>query len=165
MKAIYPGSFDPFTYGHFDILSRAARTYDEVILLFAINPDKTPKYPLDLRMEATMKTVEGIARFNRCKVEVDFTDGLVADYVNANGIDMIVRGIRDYTDLQYELKIERFNQKLCSAETVYFRPRVEYSDISSSFVNEFVKYQKLDAVKDLVPAEIFTLIQDYQLKK
>jgi pantetheine-phosphate adenylyltransferase len=162
MKAVYPGSFDPMTMGHLDILRRTVKTYDEVTLLLAINPAKQPKFPLHLRMQTIDKVVARLKKeTGKFEIYVDYTDKLVADYVNENKIDVIIRGIRDYTDLKYELNIERFNQRICDAETAYFTPRPQFTDTSSSFVNEFIKWGRLDSIKDLVPPEIFTMIQEH----
>ncbi|MNV65160.1 Phosphopantetheine adenylyltransferase [compost metagenome] len=161
MKAIYPGSFDPFTNGHYDILRRAIKTYDEVTILLAVNPDKVGK--LRLSVDERLDIITDIVRkleigFNK-SVYIASTKGLVADYVNESKADVIVRGIRNYTDLAYELNIERFNQELCDAETVYFSTKRDYMDISSTAVWELAKWGKFDTIWKMVPTETFNMLK------
>lgn len=129
-KAVYPGSFDPLTNGHLEILKRALKAFDEVILLLAVNPDKTSNFSVQERLEMMKESTAGMAG-----VEVDYTDGLTVEYCVKHGANHIVRGLRAVTDFEYEFSLAAANEFIDpSIDMVFFMARKEESFISSSSV-------------------------------
>lgn len=136
MRAIYAFSGDPITYGHIDIVRRAARTYDEVVVAIGENPEKTNRYlfPRDERLEMTERALGEIEN-----VTCALMDGLLAEYSYRHGFDVIIRGVRNNTDLEGELVLFAANQMLHqSVDTVFFPTKPELSHISSSVVKAIV---------------------------
>ena len=135
-KAVCPGSFDPITNGHIDIIKRAAELFDEVTVLVVTNPDKKCVFSPEERCALIAKAVEGIE-----KVKVDTFSGLLADYVKANDIRAIVKGIRSSSDFEYEFQMALTNRKLCDdIETLFISASKEYMFLSSSIVKEVARY-------------------------
>ncbi len=129
-KAVYPGSFDPLTNGHLEILKRALKAFDEVILLLAVNPEKTSNFSVQERLEMMKESTAGMAG-----VEVDYTDGLTVEYCVKHGANHIVRGLRAVTDFEYEFSLAAANEFIDpSIDMVFFMARKEESFISSSSV-------------------------------
>ncbi len=148
-KALYPGSFDPLTMGHMNIIRRAAKLYDELTIGVISNPAKEAMFPLEEREEMLRDTLKDLKNVN-----VDHFSGLLADYVNRNGYDVVVRGLRATTDFEYEIQMAQMNARLFneSVETVFLMTDPQYSFISSSVVKEV---QSLGGCIDgLVPDEI-----------
>ena len=148
-KALYSGSFDPLTMGHLDIITRAAKLYDELVIGVISNPGKQSMFTLEEREEMLRETVKGLDH-----VSVDHFSGLLADYVNRNGFDVVVRGLRSTTDFDYEIQMAQMNDRLFndSVETVFLMTDPKYSYISSSVVKEvFALGGDIDG---LVPDEI-----------
>ena len=148
-KALYSGSFDPLTMGHLDIIMRAAKLYDELVIGVISNPGKQSMFTLEEREEMLRETVKGLDH-----VSVDHFSGLLADYVNRNGFDVVVRGLRSTTDFDYEIQMAQMNDRLFndSVETVFLMTDPKYSYISSSVVKEvFALGGDIDG---LVPDEI-----------
>ena len=148
-KALYPGSFDPLTMGHMNIIRRAAKLYDELTIGVISNPAKEAMFPLEEREEMLRDTLKDLKNVN-----VDHFSGLLADYVNRNGFDVVVRGLRSTTDFEYEIQMAQMNARLFneSVETVFLMTDPQYSFISSSVVKEV---QSLGGCIDgLVPDEI-----------
>lgn len=132
MKCVYAGSFDPFTIGHYDIYKQAAEIFDDVVVVIASNPLKTRRFNA-YNMASVLKEKIGI--------NIVFCNGLVADYCKENGINFLVRGIRNTTDYLYEENIAKINQELfADLRTVYFRST--FDTISSSMVSELYKFGK-----------------------
>lgn len=146
MKAIYTGSFDPLTLGHFNIIQRTSKMFDEVVILVASNVEKEPMFSIDERLNMLR---------NSCKefpnVAIESFDGLIADYVNENNIDVVVRGLRNPDDFAYELEMAQYNANLfCKdAETIFLMTAPEYSYISSSGVREILSLK--GDISGLVP--------------
>ena len=132
-KALYSGSFDPLTMGHLDIIMRAAKLYDELVIGVISNPGKQSMFTLEEREEMLRETVKDLDH-----VSVDHFSGLLADYVNRNGFDVVVRGLRSTTDFDYEIQMAQMNDRLFndSVETVFLMTDPKYSYISSSVVKE-----------------------------
>lgn len=131
-KAVYPGSFDPVTYGHIDIIRRAAVVFDEVIVAVAHNLDKEPLFSVAERVEMLKKATRAIKN-----VKVDDFNGLAVDYVKKNGINVIIRGLRMISDFEYEFQMALTNRKLNkSIETVFMMPSEAYSYVSSKLIKE-----------------------------
>jgi len=148
-KALYSGSFDPLTMGHMDIITRAAKLYDELVIGVGVNPSKASMFTLDER--------EGMIReifkdFDN--VHVDHFSGLLADYVNQNDFNVVVRGLRSTTDFDYEIQMAQMNDRLFNdtVETVFLMTDPQYSYISSSVVKEV--FTLGGDVSGLVPDEI-----------
>lgn len=132
-KALYAGSFDPITRGHLNIISRASKMYDEFVVAVVTNPNKKSLLPLDERMELISELTSDIGN-----VQVDTFEGLLADYVNANGFNAVVRGLRNSADFDYEITMAQTNADLFTegTETIFLMTDPEYSYISSSTVRE-----------------------------
>jgi pantetheine-phosphate adenylyltransferase len=132
-RAIYPGTFDPVTYGHIDIIERACKLFDEVTVAILVNPGKTPMFPVSERVELLREVLN--ARFD--KVAVDTFDGLLVDYALSKGASAIVRGIRAISDYEYELQMALMNRRLKpQVETVFLMSAQENSYLSSRLVKE-----------------------------
>ena len=132
---VYPGSFDPITNGHLDVLKRALQVFDKVILLLAVNPNKkgvfSPQERLTM-MKAAVADLPG--------VEVDFTEGLTVDYCKKAGAKHIIRGLRAATDFEYEFQLSAANRYIDdSIDMVFFMATSNFSFISSSTINELQK--------------------------
>lgn len=144
-KAVCPGTFDPITNGHLDIIRRGLEIFDEVIVAVAKNPKKMPLFSLEERLELIHGSVKG-----RQNVRVDAFDGLLVDYVRSNNGIAIIRGLRAISDFEYEFQMALMNRRLDSAiETVFMMPSEEYSYLTSTIVKEVVSFG--GSVKDLVP--------------
>ena len=149
--AVFPGSFDPITNGHLDILKRAIPLFDKIIVLVAINESKKENFTLE---ERTQMIKEATKEFNN--VEVDFYDGLTVDYAKNHGATYLIRGIRNTSDYDYELELYKANKSLNnSIETVFFMASDDYSLISSSKINE-LKKNKVD-ISNLVPNSVIKM--------
>lgn len=145
-RAIYPGSFDPVTNGHLDIIERASKLFDEVIVAILINPSKTSMFPLEERVQMLIDVLN--ARFPQ--VLVDTFEGLLVDYAMRRKAQAIVRGIRAISDYEYELQMALMNRRLNpQVETVFLMSAEEYSYLSSRLVKEV--FSLGGSIKGLVP--------------
>jgi pantetheine-phosphate adenylyltransferase len=130
--AVYPGSFDPLTNGHVDIISRGARLFDRIIVAILVNAEKAPLFSMDERVEIT----RAVFRDHR-NVEVDTFNGLLVDYVARRGAQVIVRGLRAVSDFEFEFQMALMNQRLnAKIETVFMMPAEQYTYISSRLIKE-----------------------------
>ena len=145
-KALYAGSFDPLTNGHLDIIQRAAKMYDSLTVAIVVNPNKQTFFSLDERVEIVQAATSHLPN-----VKVDKFSGLLADYVNANGFDAVVRGLRATNDFENELQMAQMNARLFhgDTETVLLMTDPQYSFISSSLIKEVASLG--GSVKGLVP--------------
>ena len=144
--AVYPGTFDPITNGHIDIIRRTLRVFDRVVIAVAPNPKKTPLFDLKERIFMIEEATRGIKN-----IEIEPFEGLLVDYVKERGADAIIRGLRAVSDFEYELQMALMNRKLSDTiETVFLMPSEEYSYLTSSIVKEVASYG--GNVKDLVPS-------------
>ena len=135
-RAIYPGSFDPITNGHLDIIARGCKLFDEVIIAILVNPEKTPFFTIDERREMLAEVLAQIDRGD-CQLRVDSFEGLLVHYAVAQQALAIVRGIRAISDYEYELQMALMNRRLePSIETVFMMPAEAYSYVSSRLVKE-----------------------------
>ncbi|HEV8202402.1 MAG TPA: pantetheine-phosphate adenylyltransferase [Candidatus Polarisedimenticolia bacterium] len=147
VTAIYPGTFDPITNGHLDIIERGVRLFDRVIVALLRNADKEPLLPLAERQEIVRAVV---ARFPN--VTVESFDGLLVDYCRARGARAIVRGLRALSDFEYELQMALMNRRLePGVETVFMMPSEAWSYVSSRLVKEVARLG--GDVSGLVPKE------------
>jgi pantetheine-phosphate adenylyltransferase len=146
--AIYPGSFDPLTFGHLDILERSARLFDRVIFAILTNSQKAPLFSIDERLEMVREIVH--PRFPNVEIEVDLFHGLLVDYAQRRNAQVIVRGIRAVTDYEYELQMALMNRRLAPGiETVFMMPAENYSYLSSHLVKEIAGHG--GSITGLVP--------------
>ncbi len=132
-KALYTGSFDPLTCGHVNIIRRAAKLYDDLTVGIIANPSKKALFPIEEREEMIREALEELSN-----VRVDHFSGLLADYVNENGYDVVVRGLRTSMDFEYEIQMAQMNDRLFKndVETVFLMTDPSDSFISSSTVKE-----------------------------
>lgn len=148
-RAIYPGSFDPVTNGHLDIIERGCKLFDEIIIAIAVNPEKRPLFSTEERREMLLE-VSAEINSGTCRLLVEDFQGLLVKYVAERGADVIVRGIRAFSDYEYELQMALMNRRLePRIETVFMMPAEAYSYVSSRLVKEV--YQLGGTIKGLVP--------------
>jgi len=148
-RAIYPGSFDPVTNGHLDIIERGCKLFDEIIIAILVNPEKQPFFSIEERRVMLSEVLSHINQGN-CKVRVDSFSGLLVQYAVAQQADVIVRGIRAISDYEYELQMALMNRRLePDIETVFMMPAESYSYVSSRLVKEV--FQLGGAIEGLVP--------------
>ena len=157
--AVCPGSFDPITLGHLDIIRRAATLFDQVIVLVVINPSKTPSFTPEERVEMIRKSVEGMPN-----VKVDAYCGLLIDYVREKGAVAIVKGLRAVSDFEYEFQMALTNKKMLPyAETVFLTTSTQNMYLSSSLVKQVAM---LDGdITDFVPRAIYNEVRERLCKK
>ena len=130
--AIYPGSFDPITNGHLDILSRALKAFDKVIVLVAVNPNKKSRFSYEERMEMIKEATKDMGN-----VVVDYSSGLTVQYAKEHGATHLIRGLRAVTDFEYEFQLAAANQFAdANIDSVFFMSRGETADITSSMIME-----------------------------
>ena len=148
VKAVYPGSFDPVTNGHLDLVKRASVLFDEVVVAVLQNPTKGCVFPLTGRLEMLRESIRQLDR-----VRVDSFDGLLVDYLQSIGANVIVRGLRAVSDFEYEFQMALMNRRLAShIETVYMMPAETYTYLSSSLVREVAALG--GSVEGLVPRAV-----------
>lgn len=146
--AIYPGTFDPITNGHLDLLKRALKLFDRIIISVARNPSKSPLFTEQERI-ALIRAVVG----RNARVSVDSFDGLLVDYVQKKRATSVVRGLRAISDFEYELQMALMNRKLDSTfETVFLMPNEKYTYLNSSIVREIARLG--GDVRGLVPPPV-----------
>ena len=148
-RAIYPGSFDPVTNGHLDIIERGCKLFDEIIISILVNPEKQPFFTVAERQEMLGEVLQQIDHGD-CELRVDYFSGLLVEYAVAQEADVIVRGIRAISDYEYELQMALMNRRLePGIETVFMMPAESYSYVSSRLVKEV--FQLGGTVEGLVP--------------
>ena len=145
LKAIYPGSFDPLTNGHLDLIERGSKIFGELVIAILRNPDKDPLFSVEERVAMLKATTSPFPN-----VQVDIFDGLLVDYVARQGAQVVLRGIRAISDYEYELQMALMNRKLDpKIETVFMMPADTYSYLSSRLVKEV--FNLGGSVRGLVP--------------
>ena len=133
--AVYPGTFDPITHGHTDLVTRAARVFEHVIVAIAESPHKTPFFSLERRIELAESQIGHLENISI----VGFSN-LLVDFVQENGAGVIVRGLRAVSDFEYEFQLASMNRNLCdSVETMFLTPDEKYGFISSTLVREVAR--------------------------
>lgn len=148
MIAVYPGSFDPITLGHLDIIERASRIYEHVVVAVLTNPSKTPLFTVQQRLSQIALSTHHLGN-----VETDSFSGLTVAYVKARQAQVILRGLRAVSDFEMELQMAHTNKTLSeSIETVFLATSNEYSFLSSSVVKEVAKFG--GPVDHLVPPQV-----------
>jgi pantetheine-phosphate adenylyltransferase len=157
-RAIYPGSFDPVTNGHLDIIERGCKLFDEIIVAILVHPEKTPFFSIQERREILSEVLKQINQ-GTCVVRVDSFQGLLVQYAVTQQANAIVRGIRAISDYEYELQMALMNRRLePTIDTVFMMPAETYSYVSSRLVKEvFQLGGKLDG---LVPTLVATRMKE-----
>ena len=151
-RAIYPGSFDPVTNGHLDIIERGCKLFDEIIISILVNPEKKPFFTVEERREMLNEVLSSISH-SGCTLKVDSFEGLLVNYAVAQQAHVIVRGIRAISDYEYELQMALMNRRLePGIETVFMMPAETYTYVSSRLVKEV--FQLGGAVEGLVPPPV-----------
>jgi pantetheine-phosphate adenylyltransferase len=146
--AIYPGSFDPPTNGHLDLIHRGAKIFDELVVAVLRNSEKTPLFSVEERTEMLRECTQQWSN-----VSVESFDGLLVDYAQNRGAQAVLRGIRAVSDYEYELQMAWMNRKLDSSlETVFMMPAEAYSYLSSRLVREIASLG--GALADMIPASV-----------
>ncbi len=131
-RAVYPGSFDPVTYGHLDLIKRALRIFDRVIVAVAKETGKNSLFTLEERVDMMKQATRSLSR-----VEVESFDGLVIDYVRKRGASVVIRGLRMISDFEYEFQMALTNRKMDrEIETIFLMPSENYSYLSSRLIKE-----------------------------
>ena len=146
-RCVCPGSFDPVTNGHLDVIERASRLYDEVIVGVLVNTSKHGLFAVDERIEMLREATESLGN-----VTVDSFQGLLVDYCRERDIPVVVKGLRAVSDFDYELQMSQMNNRLTGLETLFVATNPEYSFLSSSLVKEVAKWG--GDVSGLVPESV-----------
>jgi len=146
-RCVCPGSFDPVTNGHLDVIERASRLYDEVIVGVLVNTSKHGLFAVDERIEMLREATESLGN-----VTVDSFQGLLVDYCRERDIPVVVKGLRAVSDFDYELQMSQMNNRLTGLETLFVATNPEYSFLSSSLVKEVAKWG--GDVSGLVPEPV-----------
>jgi pantetheine-phosphate adenylyltransferase len=153
-RAVCPGSFDPITNGHLDIIERASHLYDEVIVAILVNPTKTGMFGVDERMDTIREVVEPLGN-----VKVESFTGLLVDFCKEHGIPVIIKGLRAVSDFDYELQMAQMNHRLAGVETLFMTTNPLYSFLSSSLVKEVATFG--GDVSALVPDAVVRRLNDW----
>jgi pantetheine-phosphate adenylyltransferase len=151
--ACCPGTYDPVTNGHLDIVARAAQVFDRVIVAVLVNPGKQPLFTLEERLAMLKEVTADIPG-----VEVDSFEGLLVDFARARSVDAIVKGLRAVSDFDYELQMAQMNYRLAGVETLFMTTNPSYSYLSSSLVKEVAGHG--GDVGGLVPDFVVARLRD-----
>jgi pantetheine-phosphate adenylyltransferase len=152
-RVVCPGSFDPVTNGHLDIIGRAAGLYDEVIVAVLINESKHGLFTVDERVEMLREATTRYAN-----VRVERFHGLLVDFCAANGITAVIKGLRAVSDFEYEMQMAQMNYRMAKVETLFMTTNPLYSFLRSSLVKEIAKYG--GDVSGLVPDAVLTRLRE-----
>jgi pantetheine-phosphate adenylyltransferase len=154
-KALYAGSFDPLTCGHFDLIVRSAKLYDELVVGVINNPSKHPWFLAEERVSMIEESVKGLSN-----VRVDSFTGLLAEYVNENSFDVVIRGLRGNTDFDYEIQMAQMNARLYEGrvETIFHMSDPRFSFINSSMAKEV--FSLGGNIEGLVPDAVFEAMKN-----
>lgn len=143
--AIYPGTFDPITFGHLDVIQRASELFDTVIVAVLENASKTPLFSKEERVEMIRHSIQGMTN-----VEVDIFDGLLVEYAKKKGAIAIIRGLRAVSDFEYEFQMALMNRKISNGiTTVFLMPHEKYTYLNSTIVRELARLKA--NISDFVP--------------
>jgi len=153
MKVLIPGSFDPPTNGHIDVITRCSKVFDEVLVGVIVNPSKESLFSTDVRSEMLSEI------FNKKKnINVKSFEGLLVDFAKKNNVNAIVKGLRAMTDFDYEFQMAQMNFNLADFETIFIPASPEYGYVSSSLVKEIHSYG--GDVNELVPDKVLRRLKD-----
>ncbi|MBX7062601.1 MAG: pantetheine-phosphate adenylyltransferase [Pyrinomonadaceae bacterium] len=157
-KAIFPGSFDPLTNGHLDILERSTPLFDEIVVAVLNNPDKAPMFSVEERCEMINDVLRGIKR-DGCHLTVQSFSGLTAEFARSVDASAIIRGIRAVSDYEYELRMALMNRRLePTIETVFLMAGEEYSYVSSSLMKQV--FELGGRIEGLIPELVETKMRE-----
>jgi pantetheine-phosphate adenylyltransferase len=151
-RVVCPGSFDPVTYGHLDVIGRASGLYDEVVVAVLVNITKQSLFTVDERVDM-LRTVTS----HYGNVRVDRFQGLLVDFCAANGISAVVKGLRAVSDFEYEMQMAQMNYQMAKIETLFMVTNPQYSFLSSSLVKEIARYG--GDVSGLVPEPVLSSLR------
>ena len=151
--AIYPGSFDPLTNGHVDIIQRGSRLFDRIVIAILLNIEKAPLFTVDERVDIAREVFRGYPN-----VEVDTFDGLLVEYARRKRASVIVRGLRAISDFEYEMQMAQMNYRMAKVETLFMTTNPLYSFLSSSLVKEIARYG--GDVSGLVPDVVLSRLRE-----
>jgi pantetheine-phosphate adenylyltransferase len=146
-RAVCPGSFDPVTNGHVDVITRAAALYDELVVAVLVNPGKAGLFSVEERMELLRDAVSGLST-----VTVDSFQGLLVDYCRTHDVPVIVKGLRAVSDFEYELQMAQMNRELAGTETLFVPTAPQVGHLSSSLVKQIATFG--GDVSTLVPKAV-----------
>jgi pantetheine-phosphate adenylyltransferase len=146
-RAVCPGSFDPVTNGHVDVINRAAGLYDELVVAVLVNPGKAGLFPVEERMELLREAVADLPN-----VKIDSFQGLLVDYCRSHEIPVIVKGLRAVSDFEYELQMAQMNRELANVETLFVPTAPQVGHLSSSLVKQIAMFG--GDVSRLVPTAV-----------
>ena len=150
-RAIYPGSFDPITNGHLDILNRAIKLFDEIIITIAVNPGKEPLFSLDERRKLIEKSLETYS--DKTQVKIEGFDGLLVNFAMEKKASAIIRGLRAVSDFEYEFQMALMNRRLSDGiSTVFMMPHEKYTYLNSTIVKEVARLG--GNISNFVPPEV-----------
>ena len=152
-RALCPGSFDPVTNGHIDIIGRVAKLYDEVVVAVFVNQSKSSMFSVEERLDMLTEVTAGYPN-----VVIDTFEGLVVDYCRVHDIPVIVKGLRAVSDFDYELQMAQMNRGLAGVDTLFMPTNPEYSFLASSLVKEIAKWG--GDVSSLVPPTVLTRLKE-----
>lgn len=147
VAAVCPGSFDPITNGHLDVIERASARFDRVVVAVLENPRKAGLFTIEERLDLIRLTTAHLDN-----IEVESFHGLLVDFCNDRGIGLICKGLRAVSDFEYELQMAQMNQQIGDVETVFLSTRPEWSYLSSSLVKEVARFG--GSIEGTVPAEV-----------
>ena len=157
--AIYPGTFDPITNGHIDIIARTARMFDRVVVAIAINSSKTPMFSIEERLGFVEESLRDYPN-----VDVRVSTGLIVDAAEEEGALAIVRGLRAVSDFEYEMQMALMNRKMReSISTIFMMPNEKYTFLSSSIIRELARYHA--DVSEFVPACVATALAERERRE
>lgn len=152
--AVYPGTFDPITNGHLDIIERASSLFDKIIVTVAVNSNKAPLFSKEERQDMIRNVTSG---FNN--VEVDVFDGLLVEYTQKKKASVIIRGLRAISDFEYEFQMSLTNRKLApDVTTIFLMPNEKYTYLNSSLIRELAKFNA--DINDFVPDYVRRKLHD-----
>lgn len=155
--ALYPGTFDPITNGHLDVIKRALKLFDKVIVAVAISKDKNPMFSIEQRIQMVTNSLKDLNN-----VSVVGFDTLTVDLAKIHNATVLIRGLRAVSDFEYELQLGYLNNSLDdSIETIYLMPKLKHSFISSSVVRNLIKFN--GEIKNIVPIEVKQFIEENKI--
>lgn len=152
-RVVCPGSFDPITFGHLDIIERASKLFDEVVIAVLVNKTKASLFTVPERIEMIREVTSAFPN-----IKVDSWSGLLVDYCVSNDIPVIVKGLRAVTDFDYELQMSQINLQLKGIETLFMSTAPAHSFLSSSLVKEIASYD--GDVSSYIPEQLLTRLRD-----
>ena len=156
VTAIYPGSFDPITNGHYEVLERASALFDKVIVVILANKEKNPFLSIETRMELIKESIKSLKN-----IEIDSYEGLTVEYAKKKGAQVLIRGLRAVSDFEYEMQMAQINKTLNQEiDTIFLVPSLENNFVSSSIVKEIAKFA--GDISSLVPVPVQEYFKKYK---